>query len=358
LTYSAAGARSLYVSMALVGSRGDKVRGKVSLGWSRRSAGAHGLLALPWLLASAVLVWQLAGAALNPVGSVLVFAGWLASGALTLWPSFESFLTRVAFRFRPLTAVERDVVETAWAAVTERAGQPVDQYRLSISDSAEINASTHAGRTVAVTRRIVEFPQPQVAATLAHELGHHLGWHPTVSLLIYWYSSPARILRWLLVLVWLVASALVSLVLWVARPLAHVISTKSRSDEGPMLSLAVSLVGVAIRVVSIAIPVAAMLYVTLLYPWLLLIPVLPPVAAALERAEEHRSDRVACELGYAEDLVSLLRRAALLVQDAKVPWWRRLLTPHPPIGARVRRVERYLAAQQIRASGVQEPPRP
>jgi STE24 endopeptidase len=317
---------------------------------------ARWLLAVPWVLASAAVVWQLAGAVLDSIGVILVFAAWLASGALTLWPPLESFLARVILRFRSLTATEQAVVETAWAAVTDRAGRSAHQFQLWISEADELNAPAHAGRTVAVTRRALEFPQPQVAAMLAHELAHHLGWHSAVSLLTFWYSLPVRIVVWLLRLVWSLAFVLASLVVQVAQPLGRMIGSRVRSDEGPMLALGVSLVALGVRVVAIVVPVAAMLYLALVYPWLLVIPVLPPVAAALERAEEHRADRVAYDLGYGRDLVDVFRWVALRVRDTKLPWWQRLLATHPAIGARSRRVERYLVAQEIGGIGPEEPP--
>jgi len=280
----------------------------------------------------------------NAAGSIVVFAGWLASGALTLWQPFESLVARAVFGLRPLTAADRAVVEPAWAAVMERAGRPADRYQLWISDADELNASAYAGRTVAVTRQVLGLRSRQVAAILAHELGHHLGWHSVVSLLIYWYSLPARILLWLFGVARLLAIRMLSLVLRFARPLAFLIGEGSRPGGGLTSRLGVSLVGAAALFALIVLPVVALLYAAQYYPWLLLIPVLPPFAAALERAEEYRSDQVACDLGYGRDLVDLLRRVELQGQGAKVPWRQRLLATHPPAGARARRLERRLAA--------------
>jgi Zn-dependent protease with chaperone function len=109
----------------------------------------------------------------------------------------------------------------------------------------------------------------------------------------------------------------------------------------------VSLTGLAVLVGLLVLPVVALLYAAQFYPWLLLIPVLPPFVAALERAEEYRSDRVACDLGYGRELVDLFRRVErqeVQDEDEKATWRQRLLATHPPIGARARRVELYLAA--------------
>jgi hypothetical protein len=111
------------------------VPAKLSSGRFRGSALARWLLAVPWVLASAAVVWLLAGTVLDSIGVVLVFVAWLASGALTLWPPLENFLARVILRFRSLTGTEQAVVETAWAAVTDRAGHRADQFQLWISEA-------------------------------------------------------------------------------------------------------------------------------------------------------------------------------------------------------------------------------
>ena len=307
------------------------------------------LLAVPWFLTSAVVVWQFAGAVLNTAGLILVFLGWLASGALAWWPPFESFLARVAFRLRSPTAAERAVLGPAWATVTRRAGRSAGRYRLWISDADELNAVAYAGRTVAVTRQVLELPPRSLAAVLAHELGHHLEWHTHVSLLIYWYSLPARIFLWLLSVAWSLAIRLVALVVQVARPLASVFGAGSASI--------VSLMGSLVLLALLALPLVVLFVVVQHYPWLLLIPVLPPLAAALERAEECRSDQIAANLGFGRDLVDVLRRDDVQRHDAEVSWRQRLLASHPPAEARARRLEQYLAARDVQAGPAQEPPR-
>jgi Zn-dependent protease with chaperone function len=309
---------------------------------------ARWLLALPWFLSSAVVVWQLARATLGTAGLAVVFPGWLASGALAWWPPFESFLARVALRLRSPTAAERAVVGPAWAAVTQRAGRSAGRYRLWISDADELNAAAYAGRTVAVTRQVLELPPRSQAAVLAHELGHHLEWHSHVSLLVYWYSLPARVFLWLLSVAWSLALRLVALLVHLARPLASLVGAGS--------AVAVSLVGAVALVVLLVLPLVVLLYAAQRYPWLLLIPVLPPLAAALERTEEYRSDRIACNLGFGRDLVDLLRRVEMQRHDAGVSWRQRLLATHPPVESRARRMEQYLAARDARAGGTQEPP--
>jgi len=305
------------------------------------------LLAVPWFLTSAVVVWTFAGAVLNTAGLILVFLGWLASGALAWWPPFESFLARVAFRLRSPTAAERAVLGPAWATVTRRAGRSASRYRLWISDADELNAAAFAGRTVTVTRQVLELPPRSLAAVLAHELGHHLEWHTHVSLLIYWYSLPARVFLWLLSVAWSLAIRLVALVVQVARPLASVFGAGSAS--------VVSLMGSLVLLALLALPLVVLFFVVRHYPWLLLIPVLPPLAAALERAEEYRSDQVAANLGFGRDLVDVLRQVDKQ-HDAEVPWRQRLLATHPPAETRARRLEQYLAARDVRPGPTHEPP--
>jgi Zn-dependent protease with chaperone function len=331
------------------------LRDKLSLGRLQGLPLAHWLPAVPWLLAGAVVVWQLAGALLNTVGLILVFIGWLASGVLAWWPPFESFLARVALRLRSPTVAERAVVRPAWAAVRQRAGRSADGYRLWISDADELNATASVGRTVAVTRQVLELPPRSLAAVLAHELGHHLERHSAMSLLVYWYSLPARIFLWLLSVAWQVAVRLLALIVQVARPLAALIGAGGRGG-GPMSALVGSILGAVVLFALLVVPVLGLLYAVQRYPWLLLIAALPPLAAALERAEEYRSDRVACNLGFGRDLVDVLRRVEPRRHDAEVSWRQRLLATHPPVETRARRLEQYLAARDVSAGESQQPP--
>ncbi|MFF4735893.1 M48 family metalloprotease [Streptomyces sp. NPDC001262] len=65
--------------------------------------------------------------------------------------------------------------------------------------ATELNATAAAGHIVAVTRPATDrSPNSQLAAILAHELGHHVGGHPWAAMLADWYALPARTVgRWI-----------------------------------------------------------------------------------------------------------------------------------------------------------------
>ncbi|MDX3226520.1 M48 family metalloprotease [Streptomyces sp. ME19-01-6] len=282
------------------------------------------LLYVPNFLCS-LLVVGLVATFLGLFGIVLVLA-WLASGALVFHRPTERLIARLLLKLRPPTPQELARLAPVWQEVIARAGIEAHTYELWVEDSDEVNAVAAAGHIVGVTRFSLEqLPSGQLAAVLAHELGHHVGGHTWSSLLGYWYALPGR-LAWNLMLI----------LAWVAFQVSRLFSW-----AGP-------------AIVALVLGCAAFVAVGSLYGLPLLLLVVPYLLAAVGRRAEFHADRQAAALGFAPMLAEVLGRlhaaqqhAAAVAAASGRPVERkgalaRLLDSHPDYHARLNRLLPYL----------------
>ncbi|MGA5313828.1 M48 family metalloprotease [Streptomyces pseudogriseolus] len=304
-------------------------RGRVHIaGQQRRTdAAAFGnlLLHLPNFLCSLVVV-TLVSLLLGKLGILLILA-WLASGALVFHRPTESALARHLLRLRYPTPQERAKLDPVWREVTARAGVDGRTYELWVEDSDSLNAVAAAGHIVGVTRFAMNnLPNGELAAVMAHELGHHVGGHAWSGLLGYWYALPGRI-------AWRLLRAVTGFLFQVSR--------------------AFSCVGVAFF--GVCVGGLALATITSLYGLPLLVLGMPYALAAVGRRSELRADRHAAALGFAPMLAAVLdklhqqeqlRTAALTAahQGAPVPETAasRLLSSHPDYHTRLHHLQQYL----------------
>ncbi|MFJ5798908.1 M48 family metalloprotease [Streptomyces decoyicus] len=283
------------------------------------------LLHVPGLLCSLAVIASVSYLLLPGVGWLPPVL-WLASGALVFYRPAESFFARYVLGMRYPTRQERDRLAPVWKEVTARAGVDGRTYELWIEDSDALNAYAAAGHIVGVTRFSLDhLPNGQLAAVLAHELGHHTGGHAWSSLLGYWYALPGR-LTW-----------------WALRSVARFALLVTRRISVAATGLLFLLIGMPLVFLTFSV-------------WYLVVPLLlaPYLLAAVGRRAELRADQHAAALGFASMLSEVLttmhtgekaaeaaalraghsaRRPGLLVQ---------LLSTHPDYYTRLRHLEPYL----------------
>ncbi|WP_329571238.1 M48 family metalloprotease [Streptomyces sp. NBC_01361] len=297
------------------------------------------LLYVPNFLCS-LLVIGLVSLIFGGLGLLVVLA-WLISGLLVFHRPTESAIARHFLHLRYPTAQERQRLEPVWREVTARAGVDARTYELWVEDSDDLNAVAAAGHIVGVTRFAMnELPNGELAAVMAHELGHHVGGHTWSSLLGYWYALPGRI-------AWRVFRG-------IGRALFKVSKSFSCFGVGFFLLVFGSV---------------ALTTISTLYGLPLLILVLPYALAAVSRRAELRADQHAAGLGFAPMLAGVLdklhrsdqqRTAAAQALNRGVPVKEsplsRLLSSHPDHYTRLHHLQPYLqpcAPQQP----PQQPPR-
>ncbi|WP_405711834.1 M48 family metalloprotease [Streptomyces xanthophaeus] len=274
------------------------------------------LLSLALVLAAALVLEAWLG-----VPAWLPTALWTASGALTFHRPSEQFLARHLLRLhRPLPA-DLATLTPVWHEVTARAGVDGRQYELWIEESSDLNALAAAGHIVAVTRRALEqLPTTQLAAVLAHELGHHVGGHAWSGLLGWWYGMPGR-LAW--------------------RGLARATPRLLRTARGARYTS---------TTVSILLAIGIWLTFTALtatYALPLLLLVLPYLTAAVSRRAELRADAHAAVLGFGPALAQTLHGwSAHETGTPATPGMTglqvRLLSTHPDHRTRLHHLQPYL----------------
>ncbi|WP_240982858.1 M48 family metalloprotease, partial [Streptomyces sp. S3(2020)] len=263
--------------------------------------------------------------------ALVVILLWIASGALVFHRPTESALARHLLRLRYPTPQERAKLEPVWREVTARAGVEGRTYELWVEDSDSLNAVAAAGHIVGVTRFAMnQLPNGELAAVLAHELGHHVGGHAWSGLLGYWYALPGRI-------AWRVLKAVSTVAFHVSK--------------------AFGCFGVAFVVMLVG--GLAFATVSTLYGLPLLILGVPYALAAVGRRSELRADEHAAALGFAPMLAAVLDKlhrqeqytqAEVTARNGGVPVEEgalsRLLSSHPDHHTRLHHLQPYLQPQR------------
>ncbi|KUN46940.1 peptidase [Streptomyces olivochromogenes] len=291
-------------------------------------ATAIGQLAVqvPGFLVSLAVVASFAVGILGTAIGWLVILAWLASGALVFHRPTELAFARHVMKLRVPLAEERARLEPIWREVTARAGIEPHTYELMVENSTDLNAVAAAGHVVGVTTYALnEIPSSNLAAVLAHELGHHTGGHAWTGLLGYWYSLPGRI-AW-------------AFMRGIARIAIRVASVFSLAATGMVyLFIGMFVIGGFVAAWYITVPLVAA-------PYLL---------AYVGRQGELRADRQAADLGFAPHLAQVLHhfqaqedavkaQAAAQGRQLKEPGGlARLLTTHPDNYTRLQALEPYL----------------
>ncbi len=305
-------------------------RGRVHVSSRQRhtDATAFGnlLLHLPNFLCSLVVV-ALVSLVLGDLG-LLVILAWLASGALVFHRPTESALARHLLRLRYPTPQERATLEPVWREVTARAGVEGRAYELWVEDSDSLNAVAAAGHIVGVTSfALNRLPNGELAAVMAHELGHHVGGHAWSGLLGHWYALPGRI-------AWRLLRAVTGFLFHVSR--------------------AFSCIGVAFF--GLCVGGIAFATISTLYGLPLLLLGMPYALAAVGRRSELRADRHAAALGFAPMLAAVLEKLHQQEQEQerlaaagqgggaqpKETAASRLLSSHPDYHTRLHHLQEYL----------------
>ncbi|RBM06911.1 M48 family metalloprotease [Streptomyces sp. PT12] len=274
----------------------------------------------PHFLGSLAVVY-VATRLIPPVFGWVVLGAWLLSGVLAFVRPFERPLARYLFGLREPSPGEHARLTPLWREVTVRAGVDADAYDLWIEESDGINACAAAGHIVAVTPLAMEeLTDGELAAVLAHELGHHTGGHPWSSLLGAWYAAPAR-------MVW--------------RLLRRVVERRSGLTSRGSTALVLACVAV---LVCLLFSSAAWLVVVAL-------PALPFVQAAVGRRSELRADDRAADLGFAPQLSEALAKVegednattpGAAASRAPSGFIARLLVSHPDVNQRRNRLDKRL----------------
>jgi Zn-dependent protease with chaperone function len=251
--------------------------------------------------------------------------GYLAVGGLLFVKPVQRVMLSTLFHLRPPTADEHARLDPAWWAVLDRAGIPRDRYVLAVEERPELNAMAAGSHVVAATTKaLYSVPQRELEAVLAHELGHHRGLHAVGFVAVYWLGTP-------IVLLARVAYALQNL----GRRLGWF---AAMFGLWPALLIAVVL-GWVIRLLA--------------WLFLLTVRIADGLCRLIGRQSEFIADRAAIEMGYGPQLEDALQRFIQQGEPRSHPLdvGHRLLSSHPPLQTRLRRV-RAANARQVTATWV------
>jgi STE24 endopeptidase len=159
------------------------------------------------LLAADAIVWLVSAVPVGLAGALVAawtgadqwtsvavaLAAWTLSAGLAFLRPVELRLARLLFGAREPTPQERARLEPVWRRVCAAAGEDLGDYELRVEDREEVNATAGGARILAVTTLALSLPDDELAALLAHELGHHLDEHPVAALLGWWFALPSLV---------------------------------------------------------------------------------------------------------------------------------------------------------------------
>ncbi|WP_405639739.1 sigma-70 family RNA polymerase sigma factor [Streptomyces sp. NBC_00019] len=277
------------------------------------------LLRVPNFLCSFLVI--LLPASLLGQFSFVVLVLWLASGALMFHRATEDLIARYLLRLRRPTPQELARLDPVWREVAARAGLKYEAYTLWVEDSDQLNAVSAGGHILGVTRAALHrLDDTELAAVLAHELGHHAGGHAWSSLLGYWYALPGHF-------VWYILRTVAAVLFAVARVFG-VLGTAA------VLLLFGGLAWCALLV---------------LYGLPVLMLAVPYALAAVGRRAELNADLFAASLGFGPVLTNVLQRLHRQEEQeqgasTRSPAPRRLarvLAPHPDYDTRLELLKPY-----------------
>jgi len=223
---------------------------------------------------------------------------------LAFTPVGES-LIRFSLRLRKPTHEEIEILKEPWETVLSAAGLLNNESapQLFISDTNYPNAFATGLKTVAVTRGLLKTATPEeIKGVLAHEIGHLIHGDTKIGLVVQVVNTVGN-----------VATAILSaIVIFIST-----IAGSTREREGVAFAIVLSLF--------------ALLFKALLSLFQLFIRI---GYFAVGRQEEFLADAFAKQLGFANGLVSFLRKIEDF-EEAPVGFWNAVQSTHPPTAVRI-----------------------
>ncbi len=242
----------------------------------------------------------------EPLGFAAVAAVTSIVGAVLLvMPRLELIVARpLAGPSRPPSEAERARLDPMLERLGAHAGIDPEGLILRVLEGSAINASAGAGHLVFVTTGALALEDERLEAILAHELGHHRGLHPVLTMVVWWLSLPG-----------LALAAVYRLLRRAIGGLASRLGALGR------------LLGVPLLVLLLIWQVTVM--------WIYYLGDLLTQRAA--RVSEYEADATAAGWGYARPLAAALEAAGghELEPEGRLA---RLRAEHPPVEDRIERL--------------------
>ncbi len=242
----------------------------------------------------------------EPLGFAAVAAVTAVVGAvLLLIPRMELIVARpMAGPSRPPTEAEQARLGPMLERLGAQAGIDPGGLIVRVQQAPGINAGAGAGHLLFLTDGALALPDERLEAIVAHELGHHRGLHPVLTMVVWWLSLPGVALASVYRLLRRAVGALAARLGGLGR-----------------------LLGVPLLVLLVIWQVTVM--------WLYYLGELLTQRAA--RVSEYEADATAAGWGYAAPLTAALRDAGghELEPEGRLD---RLRADHPPLEERIERL--------------------
>lgn len=327
--------------------RGSRVRGAervvVPRGVRCRAWIGEFAVSAPSIVLSA---WLFIGTAarLGRWAAIAVAVGWALSG-VAVW-MMAGFAAATMSTMKPEAEADlRETLDAAWHRIAAAAGVDPAAYTVWIKDAEQINGFSGVGGYLAVTREAVEtLTEDQLAALLAHELGHQLMSTVRWRLLMRWYRWPVEAVG---DAVLTVITALPSRVQPALTRAAHRLNRAGGflpfSPLGLVLLVGLPVLSLLVWAAVIFVGLVLLLGLPGAYIGAAFFLTQPFTRTALSRWTEGRADRIVADLGYGsafQDLLRIMYERAEELEPAAAPGFLRVFDSHPPMQRRIDRLRR------------------
>ena len=204
----------------------------------------------------------------------------------------------------PASEAEQAQLRPSLQSLGDEAGVDPDGPIVRVQDAPEINAAAGAGHLLFVTTSALRMGGERLDAVLAHELGHHRGLHPLLTMIIWWLSLPG-----------------------VALAAVYRLLRRAIGGLAARFGALGTLLGVPL--------LALLLLWQLTVMWLYYLGDLLAQRAA--RISEYEADDAAARCGHARPLIAALEAAGAqeLEPEGRLA---RLRADHPPVEERIERL--------------------
>ncbi len=235
----------------------------------------------------------------------------LIPALLSIIPAFQRIMMFFS-PFKPAQGEDLEKIQAALAPVLQRGGLDSSQFNLYMNPDSSLNAFAFGNNNIVVNESLLKsFPQEELTGILAHEMGHLQKGHTKSSLAIWGMSMSNQ-------LFYKCYSIFVRIVNVIMKLIPSWDSVRFFSF---LIAFILSFFSLILRAANLLLNFPLTLF-----------------NRFCSRQDEYEADHYACELGLGRNLYNGLYRLDSDTQQQKLGFFDRILSTHPDMPERLKRI--------------------